>query len=130
MSQSKFKNAKRLKRTQLRNALSSQIQTVLSKASKQRTFDQTIIDEMHQATRAIFNFEERVNADQVGSMIVDKEGRALRSLLNQIEERIEVLAQQSANDIVTRKNSAAISGENSNRRAVEASSSTTSASAK
>ena len=126
----KFTSANRSKNAKLLSALSAQIQTLLSNASKQQKFDQTINDEMHLATRAIFHFEERANSEQSGSKLADKEGRALRGLLNQIEERIEVLAQQSADDIITRKNRAALFGENSNRGTVEASSSATSASPK
>ena len=126
----KFTSANRSKNAKLLSAFSAQIQTLLSNASKQQKFDQTINDEMHLATRAICNFEEHANSEQSGSKLVDKEGRALRGLLNQIEERIEVLAQQSADDIITRKNRAALFGENSNRGTVEASSSATSASPK
>lgn len=104
MSRKRFVRARGSKKRKLLSGLSRQVQQLISKSLLQAKFDQSVLTEIHKTTFAIRNFEEQLGLDVSGSTKVSKEDAALRSLLNQVEERIELIAQYRAEDIVNRRN--------------------------
>lgn len=106
MSRRKVGQAGRSRSAKLRYELSSQIQLLLAKSLEHGKLDQTIVKDMHRVASVIYRFNEAKSVDSTGREISDKEGRALRLLLNQVEERIEFLAQQRVDQIITSENRA------------------------
>ena len=76
-------------------------------------FDQALLNNMYLAVRAIQQARKQAEMNQSKNAIMDKEGRVLRTVLNQIEERIEVLAQHRADELVAQRDRAEKPGDSS-----------------
>lgn len=110
--------------------MSSQIHSLISKAETKTEFDSAIVGDLNLVTQSIYSFNEQVQSNEFGGMMADKEDRALRMLINQIEDRIEVLARHRTEDIITRKSLSAASEESSIAGSIGAASSPASATSK
>ncbi|MEM8541120.1 MAG: hypothetical protein AAGF25_09210 [Pseudomonadota bacterium] len=102
--------------------MSPQVQALIAKAETKTEFDREIAGDLNLATQFIYRFNEQIEKDQLGGKTIPKEDRSLRHLIIQIEEQIEVLARQRADDIVTRKSITKASSEGSDVRSLNASS--------